>query len=60
MRRGLISEGVLLTEYECLSALTALTSLELQHSEEDAWLPPPELLALTRLRHLSIAGCDCS
>ncbi|KAL4451910.1 hypothetical protein ABPG75_007572 [Micractinium tetrahymenae] len=60
VRRGLVSEGVLLTEYECLAHLTALTSLALEQQEEEAWLPPPELLSLTRLRHLSIAGNDCS
>ena len=60
VRRMLVSEGVLLTEHECLSALTALTRLELQNAEEEAWLLPPELLGLTRLAHLSIAGCDCS
>lgn len=37
-----------------------LTSLALEQQEEEAWLPPPELLSLTRLRHLSIAGNDCS
>jgi hypothetical protein len=38
----------------------ALTSLSLERQEDDAWLPPVELLTLTRLRHLSIAGNDCS
>lgn len=38
----------------------ALTWLALEQQEEEAWLPPPELLSLTRLRHLSIAGNDCS
>lgn len=56
----LVSEGVLLTEHECLTALIGLTSLELQGAEEEAWLLPPEILGLTRLVHLSIAGCDCS
>lgn len=60
VRRGLVSEGVLLTEYEALSTLTALTSLALERQEDEAWVLPPELLALTALRHLSIAGNDCS
>ena len=38
----------------------AMTWLALEQQEEEAWLPPPELLSLTRLQHLSIAGNDCS
>lgn len=117
VRRGLVSDGVLLTEYEALQHLTGghsgavfaacwagwegrrratwwryvlvpvrcmqcqtrlrwclrpqlatpiiprsagLTSLALEHQEEEAWLLPPELLLLTGLRHLSFAGNDCS
>ncbi|PRW57193.1 Ras-related RAB1BV [Chlorella sorokiniana] len=60
VRRGLVSEGVLLTEYEALQHLTALTSLSLERQEEEAWLLPPEMLLLSRLRSLSFAGNDCS
>jgi hypothetical protein len=37
-----------------------LTHLALEQQEEEAWLPPPELLHTSRLRSLSIRGNDCS
>lgn len=43
-----------------ISPPAALTSLALEQQEEEAWLPPPDLLHLTRLCHLSISGNDCS
>ncbi|KAI3437894.1 hypothetical protein D9Q98_000339 [Chlorella vulgaris] len=60
VRHALISEGVLLAEYDSLASLTGLTSLSLEYQGEEAWLPPAELLSLTKLRHLSIEGNDCS
>lgn len=44
----------------CIGLCAALTSLALEHQEEEAWLLPPEMLLLTRLRSLSFAGNDCS
>ncbi|KAL4853343.1 hypothetical protein ACK3TF_005688 [Chlorella vulgaris] len=60
VRQALISEGLLLAEYDSLASLTGLTSLSLEYQGEEAWLPPSELLSLTKLRHLSIEGNDCS
>lgn len=58
--RSELSEGLLLTDCEVLSSLTALTALELRCLGDEAWLVPPELAALTALAHLSIEGNDCS
>jgi hypothetical protein len=106
VRHALISEGLLLAEYDSLASLTGgcrpagrgchwsaphtshtqtthtvtyttleagllvtaplpcpcagLTSLSLEYQGEEAWLPPAELLSLTKLRHLSIEGNNCS